>query len=50
MSISLKLNIKKLTAVVDTWPTQAVSMSDMIGSSSIPPSEGRAMAAISFTI
>lgn len=33
-------------AVVDTCPTQAVSTRDMIGSRSIPPRDGRAMADI----
>ena len=37
-------------AVVDTCPTQAVSMRLMIGSSNIPPREGKAMAVTSLII
>ena len=36
--------------VVETCPTQAVSMRDMIGSRSMPPREGRAMAVTSLIV
>jgi hypothetical protein len=35
------------SAVVEIWPTQAVSIRDIRGSRSIPPREGRAMERIS---
>ena len=36
--------------IVETGPTQAVSIRDMTGSRSMPPREGRAMAATSLII